>query len=190
MEESNRRFIEGLRVGDRQIFAEIFESFYEPLCRYAVQRVYSEEIAEEIVQDIFVKLWIKRKELNVQTSLRAYLYRTALNRIINHKKHKDVQAAHHRHAMATATITAEPSSDVTEKELMMLAAKAVAAMPEKRRRVYELSRKEGLKYAEIADAMGISVKTVEAHLSAALEHMRKHLRDYLPVCFLLMMNYL
>ncbi len=185
MQDKNDYYSEGLRSGDKVVFGELFGAYYEALCRFCVQRGCSRDMAEEIVQEIFVKLWIKRSSLKVSTSINAYLYRMALNKIINHKKHQDVKSLHRARVMDFRPMDTGYFQGMEEKEIRRLASEAVAGMPEKRRMVYELSRGEGLKYAEIAQAMDISVKTVEAHLSAALQHMRKQLKDYLPICFLL-----
>ena len=171
--------IKGLKAGNRQVFEEIFNTWYEALVRYCVQKVYMQEDAEEIVQDIFIKLWTKREELNINVSLQAYLYRTALNRVINFKQHQEVRQSHREHVLTVHRETSPHTDSISEKEIQRLAAEAVRKMPEKRRMVYELSRRDGLKYAEIAEKLNISVKTVEAHLSAALEHLRMHLKDYL-----------
>ncbi len=185
MQEKNEHYIKGLQSGDKQVFGELFGAYYEPLCRFCMQRGCSRDTAEEIVQEIFVKLWVKRKSIKVSTSINAYLYRMALNTIINQKKHLEVKALHRARVMDFQVTDTNYFQGMEEKEISRLASEAVASMPEKRRMVYELSRGEGLKYSEIAQAMGISVKTVEVHLSAALKHMRKQLKDYLPICFLL-----
>ena len=188
MIDKNTEYIEGLQRGDKKVFGELFNAFYEPLCRYCLQKGMGRESAEEIVQDVFVKIWIRRESLKVNTSISAYLYRMVLNTLINQKKHQSVRADYQAHVLAFRPLDADQGQAGAENEIRRLAADAVAGMPEKRRMVYELSRKEGLKYSEIATAMGISVKTVEAHLSAALEHMRRHLKDYLPICFLVFLQ--
>ncbi len=188
MIDKNTQYIEGLQRGDKKVFSELFNAFYEPLCRFCMQKGLGREHAEEIVQDVFVKLWIRRDTLQINTSISAYLYRMALNSLINQKKHQTVRSDYQAHVLAFRPLDNDQGQAVAENEIRRLAANAVAGMPEKRRMVYELSRKEGLKYSEIAEAMGISVKTVEAHLSAALDHMRLHLKDYLPICFLAFLN--
>ncbi|TVQ13692.1 MAG: RNA polymerase sigma-70 factor [Bacteroidetes bacterium] len=185
MESEKIHHIEGLRNGDRNIFEEIFNTWYEPLCRYCIIRVGNQEEAEEIVQDIFVKLWVKREELNITTSLKSYLYRMALNKIINHQEHLKVRLSHREHEMAKSNSSDAYGSDIHQKEIQSLVAAGIEDMPPKRRKVYEYSRNEGLSYADIAKEMDISVKTVEAHLSAALEHLRKYLKDYLVPLLLL-----
>lgn len=185
MQDDHTQHIKGLKEGDRKVFEAIFQTWYEPLSRYCIIRIGNQEDAEEIVQDIFVKLWIKREALNINTSLKSYLYRMALNKIINHQEHLKVRFSHRAHVMAGNNHPEPESSAITQKEIQSLAALAVEDMPKKRRMVYEYSRKEGLSYAEIAREMDISIKTVEAHLSASLEHMRRYLKDYLTAIFIM-----
>jgi RNA polymerase sigma-70 factor, ECF subfamily len=180
MQADQTQFVEGLKNGDRKVFQQIFDTYYEPLCRYCIQRIANQEDAEEIVQDIFVKLWTKRQELQIDLSLRAYLYRTALNRIINYGDHLKIRKIHHDYVLSGSNSIANQSDELLKQEIQLLAAEAVNAMPEKRREVYLLSRHDGLKYNEIAQRLDVSVKTVEAHLSKALEQMRVYLKDYIP----------
>jgi RNA polymerase sigma-70 factor, ECF subfamily len=184
MDSHQHQLMQGLKSGDRKVFETIFNTYYDPLVRYCMQRVYSQEDAEEIAQDIFIKLWVKRNELLITTSLQSYLYRTALNKVINYKEHHDVRKAHREHVLATSSDESQEAALFSTKEIQLLAAEAVSNMPKKRRQVYELSRRDGLTYAEIAGQMGIAVKTVEAHLTAALEQLRNHLKDYLSIIIL------
>ncbi len=188
MQVDQTRFVEGLKNGDRKVFQQIFDAYYDPLCRYCMQRIANQEDAEEIVQDIFVKLWTKRQELKIDLSLRAYLYRTALNRIINYGDHLKIKKIHQDHILSGNSSIANQSDELLKQEIQLLAAEAINAMPEKRREVYLLSRHDGLKYNEIAERLDVSVKTVEAHLSKALEQMRVYLKDYIPAIFLAMAN--
>lgn len=188
MQADQTRFIEGLKNGDRKVFQQIFDTYYEPLYRYCMLRIINQEDAEEIVQDIFVKLWTKRQDLNIDLSLRAYLYRTALNKIINYGDHLKIRKTHQDHVLSAGNSMANHSNDLLKQEIQLLAAEAVNAMPEKRREVYLLSRHDGLKYSEIAQRLDVSVKTVEAHLSKALEQMRVYLKDYIPVIVFALAN--
>ena len=181
MEEKEVSFLEGLRNGNRKIFEQIFHTYYEKLVRFCYYRMGVQEDAEEIVQDIFVKLWIKRNELDIHISLNSYLYRTALNRIINYQEHQKIKLTHRENVINSNQIDTSHRFIYSEREIKQLSAMAVSSMPKRRREVFELSREGGLSYKEIANKLDISVKTVEAHLSAALDHMRFHLRDYLSV---------
>ncbi len=188
MEKEHALWLDGLRAGNEKIFQDIFNAYYEPLCRFSLNRVENQEEAEELVQDVFVKLWIKREELLIQQSLKAYLYRMVQNRIINRSEHHKIRKNHQQHVLSSQHENSVSENDFHEEELNNLAAMAVESMPEKRRQVYELSRKKGLKYSEIAEKMGISVKTVEVHLGKALDHMRVYLKDYLVVLVYLFYN--
>ncbi len=181
MEKDQTRFIQGLKAGNQQVFKEIFDKYYEPLTKYCYLRMNSSEEAEELVQDIFVKLWQKRDSLTINTSLRAYLYRIALNRIINYQDHLRVRREHETHVKLNSPESQNPGDALQAAEIQFLVQEVISIMPEKRRIVYELSRRDGLKYAEIAEKLNVSVKTVEAHLSKALEQLRQQLKDYLPV---------
>lgn len=181
MDVQQNQLITGLRNGDKKVYEEIFDTYYEPLFNYCMSRIQNQEDAEEIVQDIFVKLWIKRNELNIAQSLRAYLYRMALNKIINYTEHHKVRRIHQAETLAMHSHLDNQVSVLQENEIQQIVFETVDRMPPKRRAVYELSRHEGLKYAEIAQQLDISIKTVEAHLSRALEQLRIALKDYLPI---------
>jgi RNA polymerase sigma-70 factor (ECF subfamily) len=179
MKNTSTNFVEGLQAGNRSVFRDLFDKYYEPLSRYCMRFVSDQEDAEEIVQDVFVTLWEKRNQLQIYSSLNAYLYQSVKNKALNFKSHLDVRQAYSDHVKATS-LNSNVSDDFAEQELSTMIETTLANMPEKRRIVFQMSRYEGLKYAEIADKLEISIKTVEAHLSKALEDLREKLQDYLP----------
>jgi RNA polymerase sigma-70 factor, ECF subfamily len=181
MQQDQLRYINGLKAGEKKVFDTLFNALYEPLCRYCMRMVPDQQEAEEIVQDIFVNLWLKRSELNIDISLKAYLFRTVMNRAINYNNHQKVRKNYQAHVVSENTGLHNEPDKLVETELTALYETVVASMPKKRKEVFELSRTEGLKYTEIAEQMGISVKTVEAHLSKALEELRIRLQEYLPL---------
>jgi len=192
MIEQKNDLIAGLRSGDKKIFKEIFDAYYEPVVRFCMQRTGNQQDAEEIAQDIFVMLWSKREEMSITSSLSGYIFRSAKNRIINLSQHEKVKISHREHVIARSNEGGYETDHFTEKEIGSLVKETVNSMPEKRKKVYLLSRKQGLKYAEIGEQMNISVKTVEAHMSAALTQLRFTLKDYIQMlllfinfCFLL-----
>lgn len=189
MEKENQLLIDGLRSGDKKVFKTIFDNWYQPIVRFCMQRTGNQEDAEEIAQDIFVKLWTKRDQMQINTSLSGYLYRSALNQIINNAQHQKVKLSHQEHVMAKHDETPYQTDHFTEKEISTIVSNTVAQMPEKRRMVYQMSRKQGLKYAEIAQKMDISVKTVEAHLSAALSQLRITLKDFISMIIFTLINF-
>lgn len=180
MNEDHLRYLDGLRNGNQQVFRELFNAYYEPLCRYCMRVIPDQDEAEEIVQDVFVNLWSKRTELGIDTSLNAYLYRMVMNKAINFNNHMKIRMKHQEQVRAHSSEAAPTSDGLMEAELQSLFETALAGMPEKRREVFLMSRKQGLKYPEIASKLNVSEKTVEAHISKALEDLRLQLREYLP----------
>lgn len=181
MKLNDSKYIDGLVNGNRQVFSELFHHYYEPLVRYCIRVIPDQDEAEEIVQESFVNLWEKRHDLNIETSLNAYLYRTVMNKALNYTNHLKIRSKHKEQVMATTTEGELTGDDLHEAELQSLYETALAKMPARRREAFELSRKEGLKYAEIAEKLAVSEKTVQAHISKALEDLRFFLKDYLPL---------
>ena len=141
--------------------------------------VYSLDAAEEIVQEVFLKVWDIACQPNPPELTRAYLYSAARNHAIRVLRHERIIRIHEE---ATAR-TVEPSKvpeiedDLIAEEIATLVNEAVARMPEKRHQVFLLSRDRELSYAEIAAIMQISTKTVEYHMTAALRSIKTTLRD-------------
>ena len=186
MNDKQNKYILGLKSGDRKIFGELFEEYYEPLCRACLRYIPDQQEAEEIVQDLFVHLWEKRNEMTIGKSIAAYLFRSVTNRALNYKTHQQIRRTHIDLVKSNASDINKEADFLAEEELFARYETILAHMPEKRRKVFQLSRKEGLKYAEIAERMSISVKTVEVHLSKALQELRIKLREYLPVILMLL----
>jgi len=175
-----------LENGDRRSFESIFHQLYAPLCRHAWSFLREQEEAEELVQQAFVILWEKRSSIVIETSLEAYLYRAVRNAAMNKLKHLKVVKKHQNFAARYADTTQAPVEDLLSLELEQKIANALAALPEQCGLVFRMSRMEGLKYQEIADKLGISIKTVENHMGKALRLMREELADYLPILLLLL----
>ena len=176
------KIIEGLKNGDKAIFELVYREYYTQLVYYSVKYVETIEDAEGLVQELFVKLWGMHSSLNVNTSLNAYLYRAAQNYALNFlKKKKKLD----RHVVVDNNIPIDYDDDGLKKlensELRLILKSAILELPEKRRKIFELSRFEGYKYAKIANELSISVKTVEAQMTKALKYLRVVLKDYATV---------
>ncbi|MDP3462158.1 MAG: RNA polymerase sigma-70 factor [Bacteroidales bacterium] len=182
MDNHHFRLIQGLTKGDRRVFEEIFNTYYAPLCSYCLRYVSGPEEAEEIVQDLFFKLWVKRNELAINTSLQAYLYRAVRNYALNYLKHKKTHKEFEDYVgFQTQQTSVNPVSGLEEDEMQHIMKLAVLSLPEKRREIFEMSRYDGLKNAEIAEKLNLSLKTVENQMTRAFEQLRVVLREYLPV---------
>ncbi len=138
--------------------------------------------AEEMVQNAFLTIWERRDSFEVHTSLKSYLYRAVYNSSLNSLKHKKVQQKHEQYYKQNTVPDYESAtSQLMENELQQMAQKAIEQLPPQCKMVFSLSRFEQLTYAEIAEQMNISAKTVENHMVRALRILREKLKDYLPL---------
>jgi len=163
------------RKVDEQFMQELFKTYYKGLCLFARQYIHDNEKVEDIVQDVFLNIW-EKGELNASDNqVKSYLYTSVRNRCLNyirdHKKFND-------NIDTTSIENSFESNRIEYRELEHLIKTAIASLPEKCREVFELSRFKEMKYQEIADALGISVKTVEAQMSKALKVLREKVSGY------------
>ncbi|HLW20393.1 MAG TPA: RNA polymerase sigma-70 factor [Cyclobacteriaceae bacterium] len=179
---------------DEQAFERVFKSHFKALHAYGLAIVKDSAAAEEIVQTVFLKLWEKRTTLNITVSLKAYLYKAVYHESINHLKHEKVRMKHSEHHLyisrEEAPVESMAFQEEGNEELSERLTKALDQLPEKCRMVFYLSRFEELKYKDIADRLGISIKTVEAHMGKALKTLRLQLADYIPFILMLMLSYI
>jgi RNA polymerase sigma-70 factor (ECF subfamily) len=174
--------LERIRNGDMEAFETIFRAYYQSLCLFSLRYLKRTDLAEEIVQDIFVTIWDKRSSLQLETSLKSYLYRSVHNNSLKFLQHQKVVEKHAQHLMdRKEQFYYEPVNNLQVAEVTKLLENAFASMPRKTREIFELSRDEGLKYAEIAEKLEISIKTVEAHMGNALKILRENLKEYLSI---------
>lgn len=185
------QLITTLQAGDITAFEMIFKNFYRPLCNYAYSFVQDRDEAEEIVQATFLSVWEKRDNLSIHTGVKPYLYAMVRNASLNVLKHEKIKQQHAAVELAVAERSTESvTRTVMASELEERIFKALNKLPEQCRLVFKLSRFEELKYAEIADQLNISVKTVENQMGKALKIMREQLKDYLPLLIVLMYGFL
>jgi RNA polymerase sigma-70 factor, ECF subfamily len=178
-------------VGDVTAFEMLFRTYYQPLCHYAYSFLQDKEDAEEIVQSTFLMVWEKRDTLAIRTSVRPYLYAMVRNACLNVLKHQKIKQKHAVEAQAMADRSHDSVNQiVTSHELEYKIKEALEELPEQCRIVFKLSRFEELKYAEIADQLTISIKTVENHMGKALKIMREQLKDYLPLIMVFLNGFL
>lgn len=175
---------EAIRFGDEAAFGQVFREFHAPLCRYALGIVGDPENAEEVVQDVFLRIWEKRETLRITVSLKSYLYRAVHNGCINQIESNKKKVRLDEAPMKIVHQAGQPDPGIQQKELEQAIGRAIGSLPEQCRRVFELSRFEKLKYSEIAGVLGISVKTVENQMGKALRVMRERLAPFLTVLVL------
>lgn len=179
----DKNIIYAIRNGDKKVFRQLFEDYYNPMLRFAFRYVKSEVVAEGIVQNIFLWIWENRKTWKVEEKLKTYLFRAVKYKAVDHLRHQQVREDY----LDRLSETNEPVFDSEtpfefeegESTFALLAQQAIEELPERPRMVYKLSRLEGLTYGEIAEILGVSSKTVETHMSRALKTLRKRLEKYL-----------
>jgi RNA polymerase sigma-70 factor (ECF subfamily) len=176
--------------GASQEVEQLFKTHFKGLHAYAYIILQDSHLAEEIVQEVFVKLCERASRINIETSLESYLYRSVYNESLNHQKHEKVKARYRTMMSRKQEIAEqEPASGdypALENRLRL----ALCELPQQCRTIFQLSRFEELKYREIADRMGISVKTVENQMGKALRILRQKLKGFLTVAIFLLTNFL
>ncbi|HEY0272383.1 MAG TPA: RNA polymerase sigma-70 factor [Chitinophaga sp.] len=171
-------------------FEALFRRHFKNLYAYACSMLHDEVMAEEMVQNVFCKLWEKGADLRIQQSITAYLYRAVYHECLNYIRHLKVRAAHQSFSKHHQSPVVDSSaSRVQLHELQVKLEAALQQLPEKCRVVFQLSRFEDLRYQEIADRLQISVKTVENQMGKALRILRTELVDFLPLLLLLFLNF-
>ncbi|WP_028663731.1 RNA polymerase sigma-70 factor [Runella zeae] len=182
MQLTDTQILSAIRQGDERVFETIFRKHYASLCTYGRSILHDAEEAEEIVQTVFVNIWEKREELEITQSLKSYLFRAVHNHCLNRIKHQKVRNEHQEYATYYQETTYESVSDTVYKnELETQLSLAIEKLPEQCRIIFKLSRFNELRYQEIADQLGLSVKTVENQIGKALKILRTELADYLPI---------
>lgn len=159
-----------------------FRTHYAFVCRIIFRYVGDRVRAEDIAQDMFVELWTKREVLNIHTSPQAYLRRMAISRALNYlrdnRKHQWDEIDDTAEEKAVSPAAPEVILAMEERELAEQVEAAISRLPEKCRIVFQLSRVDQLSYAEIAETLQISVKTVENQVGKALRLLRDQVRPY------------
>jgi RNA polymerase sigma-70 factor (ECF subfamily) len=185
VEQSSTAIVRSLMPTGEAAFERLFKMHFRGLHAYAITILKDEAMAEEIVQNVFFKVWEKRELLEIETSPKAYLYKAVYHDCLNYLKHKKVKSAHAMHVVRHASDKIENTSGkVLMRELKEKIQAAMNELPEQCRTIFQMSRFEGLKYQEIADEMGLSVKTVENQMGKALKLMRVKLVEFLPLLLL------
>lgn len=172
--------IEGLNEGNEKIFDYLFHLHYSGLVVYAAKMVQTKSMAEDIVQDFFVKLWSNRQKLQINQSIKYYFFTAVRNKCIDHIRHQQLASKSEKElAHQTETYTNDHNF-LIESELRSYIDAAIAKLPPACREIFIMNRFEGLKPAEIAQIRGISVRTAETQIGKALKILRSELSNYLP----------
>lgn len=168
--------VQKIRGGDREAFEQLFFTYYRDLCSVACRITHSRDRARDVVQDVFLRLWKNRERWELESSLKAYLYRAVWNEALNAKEkqsnNRELARTLAREQRGQHSPKAVQPAQESER-LIRRIWEVVDGMPERRRFVFMLHRRDGLSYKEIAMVMEISRKTVENHMGLALRELRE-----------------
>jgi RNA polymerase sigma-70 factor (ECF subfamily) len=177
---NDRQSIRLIRQGDLQAFERLFRKYYESLCQWAHHYLKDRDSAEEVVQDLFYRIWRDHGALKIHTSVKSYLYMAVSNNcrmILNQKNRRSVIES--ELARDEQNPPAQPAELLETSEIRQVVEQTLEELPERPATIFRMSRYEGMKYREIAEKLSISVKTVESNMGKALELFRKKLQEYL-----------
>jgi RNA polymerase sigma-70 factor, ECF subfamily len=165
--------------GDEDAFDAIFRQWYAPAVRAANRILHEPGIAEELAQDVFLELWRRRDSLPAGSSIPGYVLQAVRNRALNHLRHLRVQQRSQRFVEALTDPVVQPDVDAGGRALDEAIRTAIDELRPRAREVFLMSRERHLKYGEIAAALDLSVKAVEANMSRALRQLRERLAPFL-----------
>ena len=165
--------------GDERAFRQLFDHYWNKIYSVALTLTKSIALSEEIVQDVFLKIWLKREQLPSVERFDSFLFTVAKNHIYNELRKKTIEQPFVEHLeQHFLESSALPEQMMLLKETKQLIDKAVQQLPDQQRAVFELSRNEGLDYNAIADQLGISRSTVKNHMTKALQFLRQYLNAH------------
>lgn len=168
-----------LRGGDHAAFDAIFRQWYEAVVRTANRIVHDPGVAEEVAQEVLLELWRRREQLPDGSSIPGYLLQAARNRALNHVRHLHVQKKSQLFVEQLHEPAEHANVDAEAHELQAAIHDAIGNLPPRTREVFLLSRERNLRYSEIAEQLGVSVKAVEANMTRALKMLREELAPFL-----------
>ena len=172
--EKDFLFVEKLKKGDYNAYTLLMNNYYKNLCGYANLFTKDPSKSEDIVQNVFVKLWVYRKKVDSNIPIKRYLHKSVYNEFIDqYRKNKSVISLEEKHLKAINTVIDNNSFDI--EKLMTRVNDEIEKLPEKCKRVFILNKKEGLTHDEIAEYLQISIKTVEGHITRAFKILNQKL---------------
>lgn len=189
--ENDNKYVSALKLGDEQVFKKIMKNWYTRLFNFARGYLNNDENAREVLQDVFLQLWEYRKKLADNTSLNAYLFTLTRNHCIDvirreklllqyrtDKKDEYILLSESFEALSVSFL-----DDIFTREFQTEIDGTIGLLPEQCRKVFLMSRKDGLKNREICEILQLSPKTVESHITKALKTIRENLQKKFPGTF-------
>jgi len=165
---------------DKVLFESLFKQYFEPLCAFAKSYVYDLEASKDIVQKAFINLWNNKEKIDSDKPVKSYIYTSVRNLCLNYiRDNKKFKSQILDFDTVDENLFTAESDALEVDELQIKIDNAISALPDKSRQIFEMSRFEDLKYRQIAEKLGISVKSVEAHMTKALKALKVDLEAYI-----------
>jgi RNA polymerase sigma-70 factor, ECF subfamily len=186
MSLSDKELINGLQAGNESAFDLLFKTYYPALCSYANSYLRSADHADEIVQEVFVKLWEKHGKIHIHTSLRAYLYQSVFNGCMNYLREKQTAAPKHvdlddlsiRNELMSLEMADGEFSGFLSEEAEKDLESAIGELPDQCREIFMMCRSDNLSYKEISNLLKVSKSTVKTQMSRAMNRLMKQMEKY------------
>ena len=164
------------------VFEKVFKQYFKTLQNYAYTILNDLDVAEEMVQNVFLKIWEKREKLPQDANIGSYLYKSVYHESLNWLRHEKVKLSHQQHTFYSMKDETDNAADrIKMKQLEEHLQKALNDLPQQCRTIFQMSRFDEMRYREIANELGISIKTVENQMGKALRLMRLKLVEFLPM---------
>jgi RNA polymerase sigma-70 factor (ECF subfamily) len=174
--EEDRVIINNIKTGDKKAFDSLFCKYYAALCYYAEKILRRQDLAEGIVQELFIRLWENKNAFQVESGIKPYLYSSVKNRCIDEIRKQQVRDNYLKEKQQDPEdLLVEKEDKEMQAERLRAVKKAINELPEQRKKIFKMSRLLGLKYNEIAETLDISPKTVENQMGFALKQLREKL---------------
>ncbi len=177
--EDEQALVTEIREGNQKAWDAVTKVLYTPLFYFVNRMVSNTEIAEELVQDVFVNFWLKRKNLNITSSLKAYLYRAARNHTLNFIKRRQFERDYQEKLAQELILQTNDTEDAFHfSELEKQLSHAIENLPDNCKEIFKLSRYEEMTYKEIAEVLDIPTRSVHYQIGLALKELRVKLKGY------------
>ena len=168
-----------LKQGDTDSFNLLFNKYYKELCNFSYLIISNKQLAEEVVADVFVKIWQKREDINITTSIKSYLYKSTKNTTISYIRKKRIdEISLDEMFNVQEVITSNPEDLIIQDETLVQIKDVLSILPTKSKLVFQMHRFNQLKYKDIAEIMNVSVKSVEKHMSKSMKILREYKTKY------------
>ncbi len=172
-DNDDRQLVSRLKVGDKKAFEEIFRKYREKIYYFAIRYYNSAEDVENVVQDVFIKLWDERAGVKEELSLNNYIYTIAKNHLFNLQRKKINEKAYRSYIVDHLVQTPNLEDELIYADLKESIDKIIDDLPAQRKKVFMMGNMEGLSNKEVASLLKLSIRTIEVHKSLALQTLRK-----------------